>query len=46
MRTNLGALLAGLGFFCLTVPVVAHHGFDTEYDNAKMIKGTRRGVEG
>ena len=40
MRTNLGALLAGLGFFCLTVPVAAHHGFDTEYDNAKMIKGT------
>ena len=40
MRTNLGALLAGIGFICLTVPVAAHHGFDTEYDSAKVIKGT------
>ena len=40
MRTKLGRLLAGLGLLCLTVPVAAHHGFDTEYDSAKVIKGT------
>ena len=40
MRTNLGILLAGLGLFCLTVPVAAHHGFDTEYDKDKVITGT------
>ena len=40
MRTNLGVLLAGLGLFCLTVPVAAHHGFDTEYDKDKVITGT------
>ena len=40
MRTNLGLLLAGLGVLCLTAPVAAHHGFDTEYDKDKVIKGT------
>jgi hypothetical protein len=40
MRTNLGALLAGLAILCLTVPAVAHHGFDTEYDSNKVITGT------
>ena len=40
MRTRFGVLLAGLGLFCLTVPVAAHHGFDTEYDKDKVIKGT------
>jgi hypothetical protein len=40
MNTNAAALLAGLGLFCLTVPVAAHHGFDTEYDKNKVIKGT------
>ena len=40
MRTNLGVLLAGLGLFCLTAPVAAHHGFDTEYDKDKVITGT------
>jgi Family of unknown function (DUF6152) len=40
MRTKFGIILAGLGLFCLTVPVAAHHGFDTEYDSAKVIKGT------
>ena len=40
MRTNLGVLLAGLGIVCLTVPVAAHHGFDTEYDKNKVITGT------
>jgi hypothetical protein len=37
---SLGVLLAGLGLFCLTVPVAAHHGFDTEYDKDKVITGT------
>ena len=40
MRTRLGILVAGLGLFCLTVPVVAHHGFDTEYDANKKVKLT------
>jgi hypothetical protein len=40
MRTNLGVLLAGLGLICLTAPVAAHHGFDTEYDKDKVITGT------
>ena len=40
MRTNLGVLLAGLGLFCLTVPVAAHHGFDTEYDKDKVVTAT------
>ena len=40
MRTTLGVLLVGLGLFCLTAPVAAHHGFDTEYDKDKMITGT------
>ena len=40
MSTNLGVLLAGLGLVCLTVPVAAHHGFDTEYDKDKVITGT------
>jgi hypothetical protein len=40
MRMNLGVLLAGVGLSCLTVPVVAHHGFDTEYDKDKVITGT------
>jgi hypothetical protein len=40
MRTNLGLLLGGLGLLCQTVPVSAHHGFDTEYDKDKVIQGT------
>jgi len=40
MRTKLGVLAAGLGFFCLTVPAVAHHGFDTEYDANKKFTFT------
>ena len=40
MRTNLGVLLAGLGLVCLTVPVAAHHGFDTEYDKDKVVTAT------
>lgn len=40
MRTKLGVLVAGLGLFCVTVPVLAHHGFDTEYDANKKVKLT------
>ena len=40
MRTKLGVLVAGLGMFCLTVPAVAHHGFDTEYDASKKFTFT------
>ena len=42
MRTKLGMLAAGLGVFCLTAPLAAHHGFDTEYDASK--KFTLSGV--
>ena len=42
MRTKLGVLVAGLGFFCLAGPALAHHGFDTEYDATK--KFTLTGV--
>jgi hypothetical protein len=42
MRTKLGILAAGLGVFCLTAPIAAHHGFDTEYDASK--KFTLTGV--
>lgn len=38
MRTKLGILVAALGLVYLVAPVVAHHGFDTEYDAAKKIK--------
>ena len=40
MRTKLGVLVAGLGFFCLAGPAVAHHGFDTEYDAKKKVSLT------
>ena len=39
MRMNVG-ILAVVGVACLTVPLVAHHGFDTEYDSNKLISGT------
>ena len=42
MRTTLGIAAAALGVFCLTAPVAAHHGFDTEYDASK--KFTLTGV--
>ena len=38
MRTKLGILIATLTLFCVTMPVIAHHGFDTEYDANKKIK--------
>ncbi len=40
MRTKLGVLVASLGLLCLVAPVVAHHGFDTEYDAEKKLKFT------
>jgi hypothetical protein len=32
-----GILVAGVGIVCLAAPVFAHHGFETEYDNNKVI---------
>jgi len=40
MRTRCGIILAAVGVAYLTVPAVAHHGFDTEYDSAKTISAT------
>lgn len=40
MRTKLGVLLAGIGFAIATAPVLAHHGFDTEYDASKKFTFT------
>ncbi len=40
MRTTLAVLVAGLGLCSLAVPVVAHHGFDTEYDAKKKVSLT------
>ena len=40
MRTKLGVLVTGLGLFCLAVPIVAHHGFETEYDANKKVSLT------
>ena len=40
MRTKFGILVAGLALLCATVPALAHHGFDTEYDAAKKVKLT------
>ena len=47
MRTKLGVLAAGLGLFYLAVPLVAHHGFDTEYDakNKVSLRGVVTKVE-
>lgn len=33
-------LIAGAALFCLAAPVLAHHGFETEYDNNKTITAT------
>jgi hypothetical protein len=40
MRTTCGLIVTALAVAYVTVPVVAHHGFDTEYDSAKTITGT------
>jgi hypothetical protein len=40
MRTFLTVLLTLLGFVGLLTPAAAHHGFETEYDNDKVITAT------
>jgi uncharacterized protein involved in outer membrane biogenesis len=40
MRRTFGIFVVGLGLLCLTAPIAAHHGFDTEYDSNKTITGT------
>jgi hypothetical protein len=40
MKRKLGVLVAALGLLSVTVPIAAHHGFDTEYDAAKKVKLT------
>ncbi len=40
MQAKVGMIVTGLGLLCLTAPVAAHHGFDTEYDSNKVITGT------
>jgi hypothetical protein len=40
MKKNLGLLAAALGLCLSAVPVVAHHGFETEYDRDKSVKLT------
>ena len=40
MRTKLGIAAAALVVCSLTAPLVAHHGFDTEYDGKKKVKLT------
>src|SRR5262245_16288440 len=40
MRVKFAILAAGVGLCCLTVPALAHHGFDTEYDANKKVKLT------
>ena len=40
MRRNLGLVVAALVLIAVTAPVVAHHGFETEYDRAKAVKLT------
>src|SRR4026208_1098800 len=37
MKSTLGIVAATLGLLC-TAPVLAHHGFDTEYDAKKKAK--------
>ena len=40
MTTKLTRLVTGLGIIASTVPAIAHHGFDTEYDAKKKVKLT------
>lgn len=40
MNMKRGIVAAALGLFCMTAPVLAHHGFDTEYDAKKKVKLT------
>jgi uncharacterized protein DUF6152 len=40
MKMKSGALMAAIAFLFVTVPLIAHHGFDTEYDANKKVKLT------
>ena len=40
MHRKFGILIIATGLFHLTAPVLAHHGFDTEYDANKKVKLT------
>ena len=40
MITKLGFPAVSLAVFCLAVPALAHHSFDTEYDATKKVKLT------
>lgn len=40
MRTKLGIVAAAIGVCWVTAPVLAHHGFDTEYEAKKKVKLT------
>ena len=40
MKRQLGVLVVALGLLSVTVPGLAHHGFDTEYDAKKKVKLT------
>jgi hypothetical protein len=37
MKAKLRVLVTVLGFFCLAVPALAHHAFDSEYDPKKKV---------
>ena len=38
MRRKLGVLVVAVSLLFVTMPVLAHHGFDTEYDANKKVK--------
>jgi hypothetical protein len=40
MKINFRAFMAAIGFLFFVMPVIAHHGFDTEYDANKKVKLT------
>ena len=40
MRRKLGVLVVAVALLSVTMPVLAHHGFDTEYDANKKVKLT------
>jgi hypothetical protein len=40
MRTKLWVLVGSFGLVCLTATVVAHHGYEVEYDPNKPVEAT------
>ena len=40
MKAKLGIFIAAVAFFFMTVPLLAHHGFDTEYDKDQKLSLT------